>query len=145
MTRELHAETDVQRAGSIEHVPAEERERGYEPQDAPPRHVALGAAALFSLMLVGLLVAGVLLHILHGRSPDPAPPFAATRQAPPAPRLLGVEAPPLAPPLHPPETGRNASPAIEKAMQRVEEAGWGENLPPPPTPDVAHRHVQERR
>jgi len=140
MTRELHAETDVQRAEHAEQISPEARERGYEPRDAPARKVALGAAALFSLMLVGLLVAGLLLAWLRGQSPEPAPPFAGTQPAPPPPRLLTTEVPPLGPPLHIPAAGRSAPPALKAAMRRVEEAGWGESLPPPSPQQVAREH-----
>jgi len=145
MTRELHAETDVQRAESTRHVPAEVLERGYEPRDAPARKVALGAGALFSLMLVGLLVAGVLLHFLRSGSDETAPPFADMRPVPPPPRLLEAEAPPLGPPLHPPAVGRSAPPAVEAAMRRVEEAGWGEDRPPPSAEEVAREHRSDSR
>ena len=144
MTRELHAETDVQRAESTEQVSPEARERGFEPRDAPARKVAFGAAALFSLMLVGLLVAGLLLVYLRSQSPELAPPFANTQPAPPSPRLLTTEVPPLGPPLHPPTPGRSAPPALEAAMRRVEQAGWGESLPPPSPQQVAREHRSDR-
>ena len=54
MTRELHSETEVQRGDSDGQVSQEERERGYEASDAPAGRVALGAASLFGLLVVGL-------------------------------------------------------------------------------------------
>ena len=105
--------------------------------------MALGAAALFSLMLLGLLVSAILLHVLRSQSHDSAPPFANARLVPPAPRLLEAEAPPLGPPLNPPAPGRSVPPAVDRAMRQVEEAGWGEALPPPAAQDVAREHREQ--
>ncbi len=140
MTRELHAETEVQRAESAEQADPEARERGYEKRDAPAGRVALAAGSLFALMLVGLLVAGLLIAYLRSKSPESAPPFAAAPAEPPAPRLLETEVPPLEPPLrtHVPE--RTAPPAVEAAMRQVEETGWGEDLPAPPPEGMAREH-----
>lgn len=132
MTRELHRETDVQRGGDPTEVSEEARHLGYEPQDAPPRAVALGMAGLTMLMIVGLVLCALL---LRGLAADEPPPGAASAHRDPPPphlehRIIETEDPPAAhqrPPV-----------AIRRAMAKVAADGWQESAPAP-TPDQAAR------
>ncbi|BBC72775.1 conserved hypothetical protein [Altererythrobacter sp. B11] len=76
MTRALHEETEVQRAENPDVVPAEVRERGYEPTDAPPAKVAAGLGGFLALMLAGLGAAATLTALTsrNGRLEERAVP-----------------------------------------------------------------------
>jgi len=145
MTRELHSETEVQRGEGAGQISPEERERGYEASDAPARGVALGAASLFGLMVVGLLTAGLLIAYLRDHSEEPAPPFAEVRTVPLPPRLLETMAPPLERLRHPPASTPSPPPAIEAAMEKIERQGWRDDLPSPTAEDVARDHARAAR
>jgi len=145
MTRELHSETEVQRGDSDAQVSPEERERGYEASDAPAGRVALGAASLFGLLVVGLVSGGLLVLYLRDHSEEPVPPFADIRLVPPTPRLLESMAPPLDRLRRPQTSTPSSSPAIEAAMEQVQQQGWRDDLPAPPAEDVARDHARAAR
>ena len=143
MTRPLHPETRVQRAQSSETASRADRERGYEPADAPPKAVAVGLAALLGLMVLGLLMAALLLrHIENAEDADPPDPFSQVNLPHPEPSLL----------VHPEEERLRLEAAaharlargqmpIEEAMRQMAERGWEEKAPAPSTSRVARAHV----
>jgi hypothetical protein len=140
MTRGLHADTKVQR-GDTSAVPEEVLRRGYEPEDAPAKGVALGTAAFFALVLLGLLVAAPIVWALE----QSLPPATAPRSAPepPEPQLLtkplverrDIEAAQQMRLERGPVT-------IEQAMRRVAAEGWGDTPPAPSTVETARNHFE---
>lgn len=135
MTRGLDRETDVQRGGDPAEISDEARRLGYEPQDAPPRAVALGMAGLTMLMILGLVVCALL---LRGLAADEPPAGAASlHRDPPPPRLedriIETEDPPAA--------HQRPPAAIRRAMARVAAEGWRESAPAPPPDRAARAHA----
>lgn len=93
---------------------ADDRERGFEPQDAPMRPIVIALLSFAMLMLIGLAFPALLLRL--------AP--AVTRTAPfqpPAPRLLTD---PRGERLRIEARQQGAVRSLDRAMEQVARRGW---------------------
>jgi hypothetical protein len=106
----------VQR-GAPETGDADDRERGFEPKDAPMRPIVIALLSFAMLMLIGLAFPALLLRL--------APPVARTAPfQPPAPRLL---ADPRGERLRLEARQKGAVRSLDRAMEQVARRGWDDD------------------